>query len=276
MRVLLHMSLSDALHCTDARLYSEAKFRNTARVLKRYSCDLVDAFDEDRSEFYKLMYFLLGMSEDSERCLWRDVQDSILEWRSLLKEQGLDFTHLNAVVTIDGFSCSKMIGPLTDLVHREEPGSLQDMRRVANVIFLMCLFEIGLSIETSPYGFQPLHFLMILPKSPEISKFWADIAYILVHFGHADVSAKTALELTPTMVALQFGWFEEWVGVLEQCGIDVITIIAQDLTCCAKHKRLGSGESSVIDTEDIWVTVGSSAWENMRQRRTFGRNVVDE
>lgn len=161
--------------------------------------------------------------------------------------------------------------------HPENATPTYQIRRIINLILIMCLFGVDVSAREPGNDYQAIHLLMILPHSPEISEFWADLAYILVHFGHADVSAMaTELAQSPTLLAVKYGWFSEWIGVLKRCGIEISAVLKHESEWWMRKTCLGFGESSVIDTEDLLLDRRSNASQAMRKRHPIKQHGIDD
>lgn len=142
----------------------------------------------------------------------------------------------------------------------------------SNEVFLLCLFQADVSLRTD-HGLQALHTLVIRNKwSAEFSSHFIDLAYILIHFGGADVFAVMDDDNSPTTLAFRHGWWDEWEIVLERCGFDPNTVLRKEIDRLSKIIHLDRGESTAVDTEDLI----SHASEDVTRRKAIVGDRLDE
>ena len=237
----------------------------TTRILIRSGCDLDEAY---RDLWTGAM---IDGWIDQIGCLWKDVPKRLLDWSSFLHELGLDATSKR----IAGESISWIL--LQDYL-LGGPENSKKQEEVANKIFLTCLLKPDLSLPFPPLGIPALQLLMTRKWSPELSPHFIDLAYILVHFGHAGVRSCYYNDFSPMLCACVNGWFKEWVTVLCKCEIDPHTVFWPDIEyyygCKDEHYEIG--ESSAVDMGDLSLTEDLPTFENIRMRKHVVRAGLDE
>ena len=147
----------------------------------------------------------------------------------------------------------------------------QVMETRSYTVFLLCLMKVDLSLRT-PQGMQALHILFFKEWSAEFSPHFIDLAYILIHFGGADISAVDDYNMSPTALAFLHGWRDEWVIVLDRCGLDHHAVLQKEMDRLRKIIHLGSGESTSVDTEDL---IFQASGDVTRRRAVVGDRLDD-
>ena len=226
---------------------SNRDYYATIRAFIRAGCDVVDAFED-----------LLGMLVIGIRgSLWEDPQQSLVDWTTFLCDLGMNVNSTTSLMSV--LENPEIIPP-------------EVMEYRSNMVFLSCLLKADVSLRTTG-GFQALHLLIWSNKwSAEFSPHFIDLAYILIRFGGADVYACDKNNDSPTMLALELGWLDEWVIVLFRCGLDPVTVIRKDIDRINKFRRLGDGESTAVDTEDLVSQVSGA----MTLRRSVVGDRLDD
>ena len=242
-------ALEDYSTPTSDRFSCAADFYSTTRELVRSGLSLNDTLLEcsDSPDLTTILYVF-----GQEKPLWDDPQKSLLDWTAFLCDQG---------ITFDGMR-SKMLK-----IHILSPHSLKSVsivdetaaRRCTNAIFLMCLLKADVSLRDEATGGQALHVLTSVEWSAEFSPHFINIAYILIHFGGADVHAIDYHKFSPTAYAYRHGWWNEWLTVWDRCGFDYNEVIRKELDFFEKNQSLGNGESTAIDTEDLRTLTSNTA-----------------
>lgn len=125
----------------------------------------------------------------------------------------------------------------------------QVMEFCSNAVFLLCLMKADLSLRT-PQGMQALHILFLNKWSAEFSPHFINLAYILIHFGGADIFAFDDFRSATTLAFLH-GWRDEWTIVLDRCGLDPLAVFEKELDRVSRIIHLGSGETTAVDTGDL-------------------------
>ena len=147
-------------------------------------------------------------------------------------------------------------------------------RLCTNIVFLMCLLKADVSYRDETTGQQALHVLTYFEWSAELSPQFINIAYILIHFGGADVHAIDCYKVSPTAYAYRHGWWNEWLIVLDRCGFNCNEVIRKENDFAKKIQFLGNGESTAIDTEDLSVLTSDTA-RRRRRRPVVGDRLDD-
>ena len=203
-------------------------YYSITRELIRSGLDLNDALSDCLYKSSLLEKIGLPVLEDSSKPL--------LDWVAFLRDQGLMIDHPHP----RGY-------PVCMPQLLLQGHTKQDMRRRTNAVFILCLLEADVSIREATTGMQALHFLFLNPWSAELSLHVIDLAYILVHFGGADVHALDYLYESPTTWAFEHGWENEWLIVLDRCGFDPIEVLMKEIELLRKN------QSTAIDTEDLSI-----------------------
>ena len=196
--------------------------------------------------------------QEEEQPFLEDPSKPLLDWAAFLLDQGL-------MVDLLGMTCSTVWIPYLLLRGKDE----RDIRRCKNVVYLLCLLKADVSIREPKYGLQALHILFGNEWSAELSPHVTHLAYILVHFGGADVHAVGYKNRTPTIYAFITGWIKEWQIVLDHCGFDFHEVVIKDIEFREKSRFLGNGESTAIDTEDL--SIPNSVSSSSRRRVVSAR-----
>ena len=178
---------------------------------------------------------------EEEKPLWEDPQKSLLDWAAFLCDQGL---------VLDSFS-NEAVTILIHSILLLEYHSPETLRTYTNEIFLLCLLKADVSIRHPKTGMQALHILLFTKWSADLSPHIIDVAYILIHFGGADVHAVVNGKLSPTIFAYLNGWWDEWLIVLDRCGLDCDELIRKENDFWGRTQFLSDGESTAVDTEDL-------------------------
>ena len=121
---------------------------------------------------------------------------------------------------------------------------------VLNILFL-CLLKADVSVREPRSGMQVLHLLLHSKRSNVTSSQFEDLAYILIRYGGADVSATMYDGRDPTDLAYTFGWLEEWFNVLRRCGIDIERVLSEGTQRTLKFQYAGLGDSTAVDIHDM-------------------------
>ena len=207
-------------------------YYSITRELIRSGLDLNDA----------LPYFLSSpdLFQEQEQPYLEDPSKPLLSWAAFVRDQGL----MVDLLGIEGFPVWM---PYLFLQGRNE----EDIRRRKNAVYVLCLLEADVSIREAKSGMQALHWLFLNPWGAELSLHVQDLAYILVHFGGADIHAVDYENESPTTYAFRCGWMDEWGIVLDRCGFDRHEVLAKTVDFWEKIRFFGNGESTAIDTEDL-------------------------
>ena len=142
---------------------------------------------------------------------------------------------------------------------------------VGAVLFL-CLLNADVSIRTRRYGSQALHILFSWEWSAKYAQDLTMIAYILIHYGGADIYACDYDGLTPTTQAVENGWWEEWATVLKRCGYNPDDVYQYDFERLQKSQKIGDGESTAVDTDDILEFLDTTV---TRRKTAKGDRLID-
>ena len=78
-----------------------------------------------------------------------------------------------------------------------------------------------------------------------------EIAYILIHYGGADISACTYDGLSPTSLAVTNGCWKEWIIVLKCCGYKPRDVWLNELKRLQKFLKIGNGDSTAVDSDEL-------------------------
>ncbi|KAL8654969.1 MAG: hypothetical protein Q9210_001176 [Variospora velana] len=78
-----------------------------------------------------------------------------------------------------------------------------------------------------------------------------DLASILIKYGGADVVAVHNAGRSPTFIAKIFGLDDEWWTASDLCGFDPEDVLHKDIERWKKRTRIGPGDSTADDTEDL-------------------------
>ena len=256
-------ALEDYSTPTSDRVSCAADFYSTTRELVRSGLSLDDGllmFSDSPYQLVPLPVF------EQEKPLWEDPPKSLLDWTAFLCDQGIRF---------DG-TRSKMLEIHILSLHSLMSDSILDetaARDFTNTIFLMCLLKADVSLRDEATGRQALHVLTSVEWSAKFSPHFINIAYILIHFGGADVHAIDYHKLSPTVYACLRGWRNEWRIVLDRCGFDCKEVIRKDIDFVKKNQFLGNGESTAIDTKDLSTLTSDTA--TTRRRHVVGDRLGD-
>ena len=218
------------------------------REFIRSGIDLNDALS-------KLIY-VPGLLKGQEQPFVEEPSKRLLDWAAFLRDQGL-------IVDLLGVGGYSVCTPYLVLQGNSE----RDIRRLTNAVFILCLLGADVSIREPRSGMQALHRLFLNPWSAELSSHVINLAYILVHFGGADVHAVNYDNSSPTIYAFNSGWLDEWEIVLDRCGFDPNEELIKAFESWNKSCFLGNGESTAIDTEDLSIPKFDSL---PRRRRCCG------
>ena len=177
---------------------------------------------------------------------WETMHDSFFSSTRFLVEQGLDVnenddarvtTLMRLILTID------------------DEG--QSAEGIPETVFYMCLLNANVSIRDPKFGYQALHLLLLTEWSAESAPLVMEIAYILIHYGGADVYACDYDDLSASMLAIREGWWEEWETVLNRCGYNPYGVLLSDYERLQKSEKIGDGCSTTVDTDDILEPIGT-------------------
>ena len=242
---------------TSDRVSCAADFYSTTRELVRSGLSLNDTLLEfpDSLDLITILYV-----SEKEKSLWEDPQKSLLDWTAFLCDQGIRF---------DGMRSEN----LTNIIRSFHSFDKTAARMLTNVIFLMCLLKADVSLRDEATGRQALHVLTNVEWSADFSPHFINIAYILIHFGGADVHAIDYHKFSPTAYAYLRGWWNEWLIVLDRCGFDCNEVIRKAIDVAEKILFLGNGESTAIDTKDLSTSTSDTAIT--RRRPVVGDRLDD-
>ena len=207
-------------------------YYSITRELIRSGLDLNDALP--------LLSSCTDLFQEQEQHFLEDPSKPLLDWLAFLRDQGLN-------VDLLGYRYFPVCMPYFSLEGRDEG----DIRLLKNAVYVLCLLKANVSIREPKYGMQALHILFLNDWSAELSLHVIDLAYILVHFGGADIYAVDYENRSPTFNALIKGWQNEWGIVLDRCGFDLEEVLAKSIDIWEKIRFFGNGESTAIDTEDL-------------------------
>ncbi len=211
---------------------------SVTRALIRSGCDLYDAFNDPYLILLTVALALRNLRLESP--CWEDPQESLVEWSTFLCSQGVK---LSDTLLIENLF----------LPHIDSSNFEQIMQERTLTVFLLCMLKADASFREERCGWQALHVLLLNDWSSELSPHFINLAYILIHLGGADVSAPDYEGSTPTIYAFINGWEDEWEIVLDRCGIDYEELFIEEIDRLRKKQRLGGGESSAVDTEELVV-----------------------
>ncbi len=210
-------------------------YYSITRALIRSGCDL-DYVLDDPSIMWAVPVFIRDLQ--MERPCWEDPPESLVEWSNFLCSQGVK---LSDTLLIENLF----------LPHIDSSNFEQIMQERTLTVFLLCMLKADASFREERCGWQALHVLLLNDWSSELSPHFINLAYILIHLGGADVSAPDYEGFTPTIYAYLGGWWDEWKMVLDRCGIDYEELFIEEIDRSRKKQRLGGGESSAVDTEEL-------------------------
>lgn len=189
--------------------------------------------------------FYLNSLKEFRGNLWEDLQQSLLDWTTFLCDLGV-----NVDIVRGSTGATLLMVILLQAPQINSPDFKQTMEERSNEVFLLCLLNADVSLRRSS-GCQALHTLLLNKWSAEFSPYFIDQAYILIHFGGADIFAVIDGNLSPTILAFDYGWWDEWEIVLERCGLDPIAAVQKEFDRWGKIEHLGDGESTAVDTQDL-------------------------
>lgn len=245
MSLTQKMALKQYLAPAGKKLPWAVDYYSITRELICSGLDLNDAFSGALISPYRL--------ERQEQPFLEDPSKPLLDWAAFLRDQGL-------VVGNVGKEGLPVCFPHLSLRSHDE----RDMRWHTKAVLMLCFLKADVSIREAETGMQALHFLFAANLwSAELSSYVMNLAYILVHFGGADVHAVDYYNNSPTMYAFWSGWEKEWEIVLDRCGFGLDEVVIKEIERLHKTRFLGNGESTAIDTEDL--SIPSSAFLSRRR-----------
>ena len=171
---------------------------------------------------------------------WETTRSLLLSSTSFLIEQGLDVNEADDA----GMTTLMNLIVMFDL-YAEHAESAPD------TVFLLCLLKANVSFREPKFGYQALHLLLSRKWEAKSAPLVMEIAYILIHYGGADISAYTYTFLTPSILAAHWGWWEEWKIVLNRCGYNPDDVLLDELERTQKYEKIGNGQSTAVDTDHI-------------------------
>ena len=216
------------------------------RALIRSGCDL----DEVSDNFWAVRSLCgnLYLSTKLDERWWEAPPAFILDWASFLCSLGFNVNRLDDrgyTLLIDQILSTRF----------KLMGDSEYYREVSiGTVFMLCLLKADTSIREPEQGWQALHFVLNNEWSAELSSHVMDLAYILIRYGDADVSAFTYDGDSPSSLAYRNGWWDEWVTALERCGIDVNAVVEKHNQLWQEFQLLNGGKSTAIDTDDLVST----------------------
>lgn len=245
MSLTQKMALKQYLAPADEKFPWAVDYYSITRELICSGLDLNDAFSDALISPYRL--------ERQEQPFLEDPSKPLLDWAAFLRDQGLMVDNLRT----EGLPVC--FAHLSLRSHDE-----REMRWDINEVLILCLLKADVSMREAETGMQALHFLFAVNHwSAKTSSFVMNVAYILVHFGGADVQAVDYDNNSPTTYAFWSGWEKEWEIVLVRCGFDLDEVAIKEMERLDKTRFLGNGESTAIDTEDL--SIPSSAFLSRRR-----------
>ena len=209
---------------------------------------------------HDILYWL-GAFIYAERSIDEPWKDKKLSSTSFLIEQGLD------VNGIDEAGMTTLMSLILKVECEENYAEI-----FPRMVHLLCLLNADVSIRTPKYGLQALHLLLVKKWSAKFAPLLMEIAYILIHVGGADVSACTYNGLSVSYLALGRGWSQEWNHVLNRCGYNLDDVYMNDLKRERKYQKIGDGDSTAVDTDDILEPLGTTV---IRRTNVTGDRLID-
>ena len=171
---------------------------------------------------------------------WEMTRSLLLNSTSFLIEQGLD------VNEIDDAGMTRLMNVILLFEY-----SAKYAESAPGTVFLLCLLKANVSFQEPKYGYQALHILLSRKWEAKSAPLVMEIAYILIHYGGADISAYTYTDMTPSSLAILGGWLKEWTIVLIRCGYNPEDVYLNDIERWQKSQKIGNGDSTAVDTDDI-------------------------
>lgn len=230
----------------------------TTRALARAGCDLNDTWD-------CMLWLIPYPIEVWREPLWKNLQQSLLDWTTFWCDLGLNMDVWDVTDT-------ELLINLLITAHRVFPHCKETIETLSNAVFLLCLLKADVSLRTV-HGLQALHILTSYNAwSAEFSPHFIELAYILIHFGGADIFAVDDDDNSPTTLAFRHDWEDEWMIVLDRCGLNPLAVLQKEMDRWNKIKHLGNGESTAVDTEDLILQAPTAA---TRRRAVVGDRLDD-
>ena len=249
---------------TSDRVSCAADFYSTTRELVRSGLSLNDTLLEFSDSLQTIATLRVCKQE---KLWWEDPQKSLLDWTAFLCDQGVTYEGMRSqmliIIIIRGLQALEGFSIFSETAARLS----------TNFVFLMCLLKADVSFRQEVTGRQALHVLTICEWSAEFSPHFINIAYILIHFGGADVHAIDYDKFSPTAHACRHGWWNEWLIVLDRCGFDCHEVFRKEIDFVMKILFLGNSESTAIDTEDLIILTSNTA--TTRRRPVVGDRLDD-
>lgn len=197
------------------------------RSLIRYGCDLTSV---EPTVFCRK--WLIDIDSDLT---------NIVDWANFLCDQGLD---ANFLVEEENTLLTSAILTLTGA----DPAPIHD---VTTVVLVLCLLKTDVCFREPNSGMQALHLLLGSNRSDLTSSQFEDLAYILIRYGGADISATTYDGSDPFDFVEARGWQNEWESVLLRCKIDIKSLLSDRLQRRHRSCYVGVGDSTAVDTDDM-------------------------
>ncbi|KAL8701354.1 MAG: hypothetical protein Q9201_004955 [Fulgogasparrea decipioides] len=168
---------------------------------------------------------------------------TLLDWVSFLSDQGLDVNDIDeSGSTLLMSQISMMVFPLDF-----PPPRRSDILKV----LVLCLLKADVSIREPEFGLQALHMLFIGKMTGLHTSLFSDLAYVLIRYGSANMSAKTNDGRDLLDAADYAGWMDEWITVLHRCGISIQEVFTKELQGLNRSQYIGNGDSTAVDTDDL-------------------------
>lgn len=193
--------------------------------------------------------------------IWETMPSALFSSTRWLVEQGLDVNETDdagmtpLMLSVKNFDCDAEFARMTPYT-----------------VFCLCLLKADASIRCPKSGFQALHFLLMTNKrSAKSAPTLMEIAYILIHFGGADVSAETFNGLSVSSIALFSGWWEELEMVLNRCGLDLWDVFMKEFQRSARYRGGSLGDSTAVDTDEISEPCGTVT----KRKAAHGDRLID-
>ncbi|KAL8737156.1 MAG: hypothetical protein Q9181_001974 [Wetmoreana brouardii] len=169
--------------------------------------------------------------------------NTLLDWVSFLSNQGLDVNDTNE----KGYTL--LMRQIVEIVLPSDrpPPTRSDVIKV----LVLCLLKADVSIREPTLGLQALHLLLLGKTTGLHTSLFSDLAYVLIRYGGADVSATTYDGQSLLEAAYHIGWLDEWITVLHRCGISIEEVFTKERQRPNRSWYLGNGDSTAVDTEDL-------------------------
>ncbi|KAL8721473.1 MAG: hypothetical protein Q9225_001852 [Loekoesia sp. 1 TL-2023] len=241
-------------------------YESVTRSLIRSGCDLNEAFGYS---WFPLSDFIAKQCDEDfwqQIRIWEHCPDLLTDWAEFLRNQGLNVNQLDQGETT---------WIINEVILHLDSNSCDELFRweLTQDIFLQCLLGADVSVREPETGWQALHFLF---GSRRWSAEWTSdvlaIACMLINLGGADLFAFTYDGESPSSLAISNGWEHQWRTALDICGFDSEEVIEVDFERWEKYQRLGFGDSSAVDVEDL---VSTDTATITRRKPATGDRLVD-